>query len=306
MGAKPGSAGPIDMAPWLPGQWHPPAGIRGSGGNGVMMAQPRRQPAGPTAVAVTVPTRPVVVLGGPAGSPCGYRIEAPDRLLRVWGMLSAASDELHKVKLPPEAVARLQRQLKAAIAELEQSVSPELMGELDCLTRQNDTTPATTSELRIEYASLLGWTGGLVIALLDQLQQGNADVISQDSAASQVAMPILARLSGALQPHLVDVGLEGAARVRWQPGEPDEQVPGVHRLAQPQAHHAARARHARHGPQAGQRGHARGTQLKIGAWTAAEGELRPGDRNRVPQVEQQAGAVLEVPEDSGGVPVGVP
>ena len=120
--------------------------------------------------AVTVPVRPVVVFGGPAGSPGACRVEEPDRLLRVWGMLSAASEELHKVTLPPGAVARLQRQLKAAIAELDQSVSPALAGELDCLLRPGDSATATTSGLRIDYASLLGWTGGLVIAMLDQLQ----------------------------------------------------------------------------------------------------------------------------------------
>lgn len=189
MGAKPVSAGLADMHAWLPGQRHPPGGIEGPGENGAMAARARYQPAGPAAVTVTVPSRPAVVLGGPATSPGAYRVEEPDRLLRVWGLLSAAAGELHDVKLPPEAVARLQRQLKAAVAELDQSVSLALASELDYLTRQNDTAPATTSELRIEYASLLGWTSGLVIAMLDQLRQENAGVIGQDSAASQVTMP---------------------------------------------------------------------------------------------------------------------
>ena len=171
--AKVGLAGLNVMRPWLPSQRHLPAGYGGVGESGAAAAQPGRQPAGPTAVTATVPSRPVVMLGGPAGSPCAYRVEEPDRLLRVWGMLSAASDELHKVKLPSGAVARLQQQLKATIAELEQAISPALAGELDHLTRHG-TVPATTSELRIEYASLLGWTGGLVIAMLDRLQQDNA------------------------------------------------------------------------------------------------------------------------------------
>jgi hypothetical protein len=212
MDAKPGLASLADTHTWLSDQWHPPAGIRRPG-ESATAAQLGHQPAVPTAVTVTVPTRPVVVLGSPPGAPGACRVEEPDRLLRVWGMLSAASEELHKVKLPPEAVARLQRQLKTAIAELEHSVSPALAGELDYLTRQNDPTPATTSELRIEYASLLGWTSGLVIAMLDQLQEGAVGVTGQDSAASQVTMPILGRLSRAVQPHLVDVGLEDAGHV---------------------------------------------------------------------------------------------
>ena len=121
-------------------------------------------------------------------------MDKPDRLLRVWGMLSAIGDELHKAELPPEAVARLQRQLKAAIAELEHSVSPALAGELDGLTRQDGTAPPTVSELRIEYASLLGWTGGLVIAMLEELQQGNTGAIGHDGAASQATMAIPVKL----------------------------------------------------------------------------------------------------------------
>jgi hypothetical protein len=147
--------------------------------SGGQAGQSGRQPAGLTVV--RVPSRPAVVLSGPAGSASACRVEEPDRLLRVWGALSAASDELHKVKLPPEAVPRLQRQLKAAVAELRRSVSPALAGELDRLTRQDDTAPATIGQLRIEYATLLGWTGGLVIAMLDQLQQGDVDTIAQPS-----------------------------------------------------------------------------------------------------------------------------
>jgi hypothetical protein len=182
--------GPVGLAathPWPPSRWHRPAGIRRPGESGATAAQPRHQPAGPAVEAVTVPSRPAVALGAPVGSPCACRVEEPDRLMRVWGMLSAASEELHKVKLPPKAVGRLQRQLKAAIAELERSVSPALAGELDYLIRHDGTAPATTSELRIEYASLLGWTGGLVIAMLDQLQQDNASVTGQDGAVGQVA-----------------------------------------------------------------------------------------------------------------------
>ena len=155
--------------------------------------QSGRQPAG--LATVMVPSRPAVVLGGPAGSVSACRVEEPDRLLRVWRMLNAASDELHKVELQPGAVPRLQRQLKAAIAELQRSVSPALADELDRLTRQEDTAPATIGELRIAYATLLGWTGGLTVAMLDQLQQGNVDTSAHAGAASQVNMAIPIRVA---------------------------------------------------------------------------------------------------------------
>jgi hypothetical protein len=196
MDTKLGSIGPAALNLRLPGQWFLPVGISGPGERAVTAAQPGYRPAGPTAVMATVPSRLAVVLGGPAGSPSACRVEEPDRLLRVWGMLSAAREELHKVTLPPVAVARLQRQLKAAFAELEPAVSPALAGELDYLTHPNDATPATASELRIDYASLLGWTSGLVIAMLDQIGQGNVGVTGQDSAASQVTTPAQAELCG--------------------------------------------------------------------------------------------------------------
>jgi hypothetical protein len=136
-------------------------------------AHTARQPAQP----VTVPSHLAVVLGGPARSPRAYRVEAPGRLLRVWALLSAGSEELHQVQLPPAALPRLQRQLRAATTELQRSLSPALAGELSRLLRHDGTEPVTIGKLRIEYATVLGWTGGLVIAMLNQLEQHNAAAI---------------------------------------------------------------------------------------------------------------------------------
>ena len=118
--------------------------------------------------------RLAVVLGGPPGAPDACRVEAVDRVLRVWALLNAADSELHQVRLPPEAVGRLQRQLEAIIAELEGAVSGELAGELDRLVRRRETASPTVDELRIEYASLLGWVAGLVAGMLGQLELATA------------------------------------------------------------------------------------------------------------------------------------
>ena len=95
--------------------------------------------------------------------------------MRVWALLNAADSELHQVSLPTEAVGRLKRQLEAITAEVEGAVSGELAGELDRLVRRRGTAPATVGELRIEYASLLGWVGGLVIGMLSELEMASAD-----------------------------------------------------------------------------------------------------------------------------------
>jgi hypothetical protein len=113
-----------------------------------------------------------VVLGGPASSSRASRIDDPGRLLRVWALLNAASRELHEAAIPPAAVAVLARQLWADVGELHRSLSAELAGELDRLIVADGGAAPTADELRIEYATLLGWTGGLVVAMLDQLEQG--------------------------------------------------------------------------------------------------------------------------------------
>jgi hypothetical protein len=120
--------------------------------------------------------RLAVVLGGPRGAPDACRVEAADRVMRVWALLKAADGELRQMRLSAEAVGRLQRQLEAITAELEGAVSGELAGELDQLVRRRESSPATVGELRIEYASLLGWVGGLVVSMLTELELASAGI----------------------------------------------------------------------------------------------------------------------------------
>lgn len=120
---------------------------------------------------VRIPRHMKVVLSGPAGSPHACRVEDPGRLMRVWSLLNAASRELHQAGIPETAVAMLWRQLRADVSELQRSLSPELAGELERLIIHDDAAPPTADELRIEYATLLGWTGGLVVAMLDQIER---------------------------------------------------------------------------------------------------------------------------------------
>jgi Bacterial proteasome activator len=135
-------------------------------------AGPSKQPGGQ---AVTAP-RLAVVLGRQTDASRICRVEAPGRVLRVWALLNQAGHELHQVSLPPGAAARLQRQLEALTGELERSVSPALAAELGHLIGQGQAAAPTADELRVEYASLLGWTGGLVIEMLSQIEAASAKV----------------------------------------------------------------------------------------------------------------------------------
>ena len=109
---------------------------------------------------------------GPPGTTC--QVEAPDRLLRMLALLTEADDELRQVDMPPESLARVQRQLAAVSAEIERSVSPALADELHRLLGHQAVGPGPR-EMRIEYVALLGWVSGLVIGMLSQLEAARTD-----------------------------------------------------------------------------------------------------------------------------------
>lgn len=142
---------------------------------------------GRTTVVVTVPSR-VAVSFGPVhpgrgarpgtAAPAG-RVTAPGRVLRLWSVLNAATGEFRAADLSPRARARLYRTLRAVSGDLAQCVSPPLAAELASLLPRGGAAPEGSgpgepvpgaSELRVEYALVLGWLGGLVIGMLDELE----------------------------------------------------------------------------------------------------------------------------------------
>jgi hypothetical protein len=139
---------------------------------GADKASSGKQPGGQAVMA----PRLAVVLGRSADASRICRVEAPSRVLRIWALLNDADKELHQVSLPPAAAPRLQQQLDALTGELEQSVSPALASELQHLIREGQAGAPTSDELRVEYASLLGWTGGLVIGMLSQIEVASEKV----------------------------------------------------------------------------------------------------------------------------------
>lgn len=135
------------------------------------MVNPRQQAA--RLPGVWPPPRVVIEVGRSARSGEPYRVEAPDRILRIFGLLSEARSELDLTAIPPQTRERLQRMLDAVSVEIERSVSPPLAREFHTLIRCGRAADGTAA-LRIEYASLLGWASGLVVAMLDQLSDAYA------------------------------------------------------------------------------------------------------------------------------------
>jgi hypothetical protein len=130
-------------------------------------------PAGQPEAEAVMPLRLAVVMGRQADA---SRVDAPDRVLRIWAMLSNANGELHQASLRPEMTARLQRQFDALTAELERSLSPALASELHHIVDRDEDTELTAGELRVEYAALLAWTIGLVIEILTQIDAAGAKI----------------------------------------------------------------------------------------------------------------------------------
>jgi len=138
------------------------------------MASGGQQPAGPDLAGPA--TRVVVALGRPTDGPQACRVESPERVMRVWEMLSEAGEGLQPATMAPAGLARVQRLLGSARAELQRSVSPALVRELrqliDCSEAER-----SASEVRIEYASVLGWLSGLVAGMYSQLQDARDDLV---------------------------------------------------------------------------------------------------------------------------------
>jgi Bacterial proteasome activator len=124
--------------------------------------------------------RVVIVVGRSAEAGTAYRVEAPDRVLRMFGLLTAARDELDLTALPPAGRVRVQRLLDSVRAELDRSVSPALADELHHLASFGE-GEQSAAELRLAYASLLGWASGLVVAMLDLLPVASVASVAHGS-----------------------------------------------------------------------------------------------------------------------------
>jgi hypothetical protein len=110
----------------------------------------------------------VAIVGESAHGGSAFRVEEPDRLLRVWSLLQATCEQVDSATLPPEGIPGLQRQLQTIRGELERAVSPPLAAELRRILPSHDAAPSAGA-LRIECAILLSWAGSLVVQTLAEL-----------------------------------------------------------------------------------------------------------------------------------------
>jgi len=129
------------------------------------------------------PTRRfVVVIGRSADDASACRVEEPDRLLRIWSLLEATYEQSDWARLPPEGAPGLQRQLYAIRRELEETVSPALVAELQRILPPRD-APPSVGALRIECALLLSWAGSLMLEILRALAVADEHLSRPPAAA---------------------------------------------------------------------------------------------------------------------------
>jgi len=132
------------------------------------------RPRGQRGAKAAVPPCLAVVVGWGDDAGQVFRVDTPDRVLRIWALLGNAADDLRQAALPPEVIARLGRQLDAAVAELETSLSPALAGELHRLIDPGKNGELSADELRVEYATVLAWTASLLTEVLSQIDDAAA------------------------------------------------------------------------------------------------------------------------------------
>ncbi|MFW6204568.1 MAG: bacterial proteasome activator family protein [Actinomycetota bacterium] len=89
-------------------------------------------------------------------------VEQPAKVMRIGSMIKQLLEEVKAAPLDEASRARVREIHQSSIKELEDGLAPELVEELDRLTRPfaEDQTPSE-AELRVAQAQLVGWLEGL-------------------------------------------------------------------------------------------------------------------------------------------------
>lgn len=101
---------------------------------------------------------------GPAGEPTdahsapGHALD-PQRLLRIAGVTREVLEEARRIRPEAGAVDHLRRVHDRITQVLQETLPPELYGELDDLTP--DVRDGSLEELALAHAEILGWLEGL-------------------------------------------------------------------------------------------------------------------------------------------------
>ena len=106
-------------------------------------------------------------------------VESPGKVMRIGSMIKQLLEEVRQTELDEPSRERLREIYQTSIAELSESLSPDLQEELGrlALPFEGDTAPSGP-ELRIAKAQLVGWLEGLFHGI-------QATLFAQQMAARQ-------------------------------------------------------------------------------------------------------------------------
>ena len=104
-------------------------------------------------------------------------VSEPARLLRIASMTRAMLDEVRQADLDEAGRSRLVEIYASSMSQLKDSLSDDLVEELDEMFGPLEVATVTESEMRIVQAQLVGWLEGLFHGI-------QASVFSQQAAAA--------------------------------------------------------------------------------------------------------------------------
>ncbi|HJR26725.1 MAG TPA: bacterial proteasome activator family protein [Acidimicrobiales bacterium] len=126
---------------------------------------------------VLVPS--VVTDGGGDGKEPTESVESPGKVLRIGSMIKQLLEEVRGAELDEPSRERLREIYETSIAELSDSLSPDLSDELGRLAHPFESPAAPSpAELRVAKAQLVGWLEGLFHGI-------QATLFAQQMAARQ-------------------------------------------------------------------------------------------------------------------------
>jgi len=128
--------------------------------------------------------RPEIVRPGEGGADdgapeeSGESVNSPAKVMRIGSMIKQLLDEVRHAPLDDAGRGRLKAIYEQSIAELAETLSPDLREELALLAPPFDDGTPTEAELRVAQAQLVGWLEGLFHGI-------HATLFAQQMAARQ-------------------------------------------------------------------------------------------------------------------------
>ncbi len=120
-------------------------------------------------------------------------VEEPGRVMRIGSMIKQLLDEVRAAELDEAGRNRLREIYDQSITELSGALSDDLAEELDRLVSPFGEAPASSGELRVAQAQLVGWLEGLFHGI-------QATLFAQQAAARQQLEQMRHQLAAGQQP----------------------------------------------------------------------------------------------------------